>query len=39
MVDSALVYALTALAVCGRAGRAPAGARTAPVYGDNPFAT
>jgi acetylornithine deacetylase/succinyl-diaminopimelate desuccinylase-like protein len=37
MVDSALVYALTALAVCGRAERVAAGARTAPVYGDNPF--
>jgi hypothetical protein len=39
MADSALIYALTALAVCGRAGAAPAPVRSAPVYGDNPFAT
>jgi acetylornithine deacetylase/succinyl-diaminopimelate desuccinylase-like protein len=37
LADSALIYALTALAVCGRA-RATAGVkRSAPVYGDNPF--
>jgi hypothetical protein len=39
MVDSALVYALTALAVCGRSERSPAHARVTPVYGDNPFAS
>jgi hypothetical protein len=37
LVDSALVYALTALAVCGRAPAASASARGRPVYGDNPF--
>ncbi|MDR3507150.1 MAG: peptidase M20 [Caulobacteraceae bacterium] len=37
MVDSALVYALTALAVCGRAEGGADGARSTPVYGDNPF--
>jgi formylaminopyrimidine deformylase len=37
LVDSALVYALTALAVCGRAETAGAGNRAPPVYGDNPF--
>jgi acetylornithine deacetylase/succinyl-diaminopimelate desuccinylase-like protein len=37
LVDSALVYALTALAVCGRAEGGDAGARAQPVYGDNPF--
>ena len=37
LVDGALIYALTALAVCGRA-ETGATARTArPVYGDNPF--
>jgi acetylornithine deacetylase/succinyl-diaminopimelate desuccinylase-like protein len=37
LADSALVYALTALAVCGRAEAGPSTARAAPVYGDNPF--
>ena len=37
LVDSALVYALTALAVCGRAQGGQAAARAIPVYGDNPF--
>jgi acetylornithine deacetylase/succinyl-diaminopimelate desuccinylase-like protein len=37
LADSALIYALTALAVCGRAQDARAGARATPVYGDNPF--
>jgi hypothetical protein len=39
MAASALIYALTAMAVCGRAGAAPEPVRSAPVYGDNPFAT
>ena len=37
MVDSALIYALTALAVCGRAEGGAGVGRPAPVYGDNPF--
>jgi acetylornithine deacetylase/succinyl-diaminopimelate desuccinylase-like protein len=37
MVDSALIYALTALAVCGRAEGGVGAGRPAPVYGDNPF--
>jgi acetylornithine deacetylase/succinyl-diaminopimelate desuccinylase-like protein len=37
-VDSTLIYALTALAVCGRAASAAPESRPAPVYGDNPFA-
>jgi acetylornithine deacetylase/succinyl-diaminopimelate desuccinylase-like protein len=37
MVDSALIYALTALAVCGKATPTGAHSRPAPVYGDNPF--
>jgi acetylornithine deacetylase/succinyl-diaminopimelate desuccinylase-like protein len=37
MVDSTLIYALTALAICGRAPDADELARPAPVYGDNPF--
>ena len=37
LVDSALVYALTALAICGRAEGAGSTSRAAPVYGDNPF--
>jgi acetylornithine deacetylase/succinyl-diaminopimelate desuccinylase-like protein len=37
LVDSALIYALTSLAICGRAETADAAARRAPVYGDNPF--
>jgi hypothetical protein len=37
LVDSALIYALTALAICGRAEVAETEARVAPVYGDNPF--
>jgi acetylornithine deacetylase/succinyl-diaminopimelate desuccinylase-like protein len=36
--DSALIYALTALAVCGRAEGPTAERRAAPVYGDDPFA-
>jgi acetylornithine deacetylase/succinyl-diaminopimelate desuccinylase-like protein len=37
LVDSALVYALTALAICGRADRGPELPAARPVYGDNPF--
>lgn len=37
MVDSTLIYALTALAICGKAEAARGGARAASVYGDNPF--
>jgi acetylornithine deacetylase/succinyl-diaminopimelate desuccinylase-like protein len=37
MVDSVLVYALTALAICGRAESSVLASRAAPVYGDNPF--
>jgi len=37
LTDSALVYALTALAVCGKADNVAAKAHRAPVYGDNPF--
>lgn len=37
LADSALIYALTALAVCGRAEGGPSGPRAVPVYGDNPF--
>ena len=37
LADSALIYALTALAVCGRADASEDAARAAPVYGDNPF--
>jgi hypothetical protein len=37
MADSALIYALTALAICGRAEGGRAGPRTASVYGENPF--
>jgi acetylornithine deacetylase/succinyl-diaminopimelate desuccinylase-like protein len=39
MVDGALIYALTALAVCGRSDRLARALGPAPVYGDNPFAT
>lgn len=39
LTDSALVYALAALAVCGRAENAGAIEHRAPVYGDNPFGT
>jgi acetylornithine deacetylase/succinyl-diaminopimelate desuccinylase-like protein len=39
LVDSTLIYALTALAVCGRAEQTSAEIRSAPVYGDNPFAS
>ncbi len=39
MVDSALIYALTTLAVCGRAASTGDASRPAPVYGDNPFAS
>jgi formylaminopyrimidine deformylase len=38
LVDSALIYALTALAVCGRSDGQGDTARPKPVYGDNPFA-
>jgi formylaminopyrimidine deformylase len=37
LADSALIYALTALAVCGRAESKAETAHAAPVYGDNPF--
>ncbi|MEZ5937952.1 MAG: peptidase M20 [Hyphomonadaceae bacterium] len=37
LVDSALVYALTSLAVCGRAQIAPKQAASATVYGQKPF--
>ena len=37
MVDSVLIFALTALAVCGRAAERPSGPRAAPIYGLNPF--
>jgi len=37
MVDSIIVYALTALAVCGRSQQSAPLARAAPVYGENPF--
>jgi acetylornithine deacetylase/succinyl-diaminopimelate desuccinylase-like protein len=37
LADSALVYALTALAVCGRSEGATSATHAAPVYGDNPF--
>lgn len=37
LVDSALVYALTALAICGPSDISEVGARATPVYGDNPF--
>lgn len=37
LADSALIYALTALAVCGRADASREGARAQPVYGENPF--
>jgi len=37
LVDSALIYALTALAVCGRAPVAGKTSAARPVYGDNPF--
>jgi len=37
MADSALIYALTALAVCGRSETAAGATHAAPVYGDNPF--
>ena len=37
LVDSALIYALTALAVCGRADPAAVSKQSAPVYGENPF--
>jgi hypothetical protein len=37
LADSALIYALTALAVCGRAEVAAEGKRAVPVYGENPF--
>jgi len=37
LTDSALIYALTALAVCGRATVTGRTAAVRPVYGDNPF--
>ena len=37
LADSALIYALTALAVCGRSETAAGATHAAPVYGDNPF--
>ena len=37
LFDSALVYALTALAVCGEADLGTSAAKAPPVYGDNPF--
>ncbi|HXQ17028.1 MAG TPA: peptidase M20 [Caulobacteraceae bacterium] len=37
LADSALIYALTALAVCGRADGAAQAKRSVPVYGENPF--
>jgi hypothetical protein len=37
LADSALIYALTALAVCGRSEATGAGVHASPVYGDNPF--
>jgi hypothetical protein len=37
LVDSALIYALTALAVCGRADAAAPARRPPPVYGEDPF--
>jgi acetylornithine deacetylase/succinyl-diaminopimelate desuccinylase-like protein len=37
LVDSAQIYALTALAICGKTESVRGGSRAAPVYGDNPF--
>ena len=37
LAQSALIYALTALAVCGRAESGADGPHAMPVYGDNPF--
>ena len=37
LADSALIYALTTLAVCGRSENVGGGAHFAPVYGHNPF--
>ena len=37
LADSALVYALTALAVCGRMSGGRTDTRVLPVYGDHPF--
>jgi len=37
LADSALIFALTAIAVCGKAEGGDGPARAAPVYGDNPF--
>ena len=39
LFDSTLIYALTALAICGRATQDAAPNRPPPVYGDNPFAS
>jgi hypothetical protein len=38
LVSSTLIYALTALATCGRTVQTDAPQRPAPIYGDNPFA-
>ncbi|MEZ5937946.1 MAG: peptidase M20 [Hyphomonadaceae bacterium] len=37
LADSALIYALTALAICGKTEKTAADGSAAPVYGDNPF--
>jgi acetylornithine deacetylase/succinyl-diaminopimelate desuccinylase-like protein len=37
LVDSALIYALTAIAVCGKAAVSGDGSTYTPVYGENPF--
>lgn len=37
LFDSTVIFALTALAVCGKAEAGSGPARAAPVYGDNPF--
>ncbi|MGE6698922.1 peptidase M20 [Hyphomonas sp. NPDC076900] len=37
LAKSALIYALTALALCGKAGSEAEATRAKPVYGDNPF--
>jgi hypothetical protein len=37
LADSALIFALTAIAVCGKAESTGEAHRVAPVYGDNPF--
>ncbi len=37
MAKSALIYALTALALCGKVDSEAEARRLKPVYGDNPF--